>query len=87
VNTPILPALGASRDVPIGYGTLKGAEDLQKGVVQKKQTAGDEDSEEEEGDPQDNDPGLYDFCVAVGFIVFGVVAMTAGLASIFAQST
>jgi hypothetical protein len=36
-----------------------------------------------EDDPQQDPPGVYDFVIAILYIIFGVVAMTAGLFSIY----
>jgi sodium-coupled neutral amino acid transporter 11 len=73
--------LVASRDA-IGYGTISDADSLQKQEETKDDTA----AEDSERDPQDSEPTLYDFAVAIGFIVFGVIAMVVGLLSIFMGS-
>jgi len=36
-----------------------------------------------EDDPQDDPPTVYDFVIAVGFVIFGLVACSAGIFSIF----
>jgi hypothetical protein len=38
-----------------------------------------------EDDPQEAPPGVVDFMVAIFYIIFGVVAMFAGLFSIFIE--
>jgi sodium-coupled neutral amino acid transporter 11 len=66
----------------IGYGTISGADSFQKQV----EDIDDTDAQDSEHDPQDSEPTLYDFAVAIGFIVFGVIAMVIGLLSIFMSS-
>jgi sodium-coupled neutral amino acid transporter 11 len=74
-------ALVTPRDA-VGYGTISGADSLQQEEEAKDNTS----AEDSEPDPQDSEPTLYDFAVAIGFIVFGVIAMVVGLLSIFMGS-
>ena len=36
-----------------------------------------------EDDPQQIPPGILDFVIAISYIIFGIIAMVAGLYSIF----
>jgi len=56
-------------------------------AASKKARGGSADGDQEaEEDPQEEPPNAWDFAIAIAYIVFGVVAMTAGLGSIFMAS-
>jgi hypothetical protein len=48
-------------------------------LVPQSSAVGDEASEE---DPQADPPKVSDFIIAVGYMIFGVIALAAGLVSI-----
>jgi Mn2+/Fe2+ NRAMP family transporter len=47
---------------------------------------GYEEEEDAEDDPQDIEKGFADFLVAIGFILFGLIAFIAGVISICTES-
>jgi hypothetical protein len=47
--------------------------------VRQSSAVGDEAPEE---DPQADPPKVADFCIAFGYMIFGVIALAAGLVSI-----
>ena len=53
--------------------------------IQAEKNEVDSSDTEEEDDPQDVFPTWADFVIAVGYIVFGIIALSAGLVSIFAN--
>lgn len=52
-------------------------------IASANAAASAQESCEEEDDPQSSFPKVQDFCLAAGFITLGVVAMVAGLYSVF----
>jgi len=55
----------------------------QQQKTQVKVTNFEEDDTEEEDDPQEDLPSLIDFVIAISYIIFGIVALIAGVVSIF----
>merc|ERR1712127_934272 len=88
VRPDSLPDVNLTNTGPklLPYGALSGGNKaIGAAIVAKKKTndsSAKEESEEDEVADVDVPPTWYDFCVAIFFIAFGMVALCAGMVSI-----
>ena len=74
----------------IGRALAENKKQLELKQKQMSIASGDGDDDDDlvalEDDPQQIPPGVWDFAIAIFYIVFGVVAMVAGLVSLSEES-